>query len=124
MRKLSKEVAFKQAGFTLIELVIVMVIIGILSAVAIISISDSTSQARIARQQATLGALKGAWGISYAQTQTAPTCIGVAAMMADPVCTGTAASGISCTGVTSADGASSAVFGCTYNASKPDITLP
>ena len=42
-------VALKQGGFSLIELVIVMVIIGILSSVAVISLSGTTNQARIAR---------------------------------------------------------------------------
>jgi prepilin-type N-terminal cleavage/methylation domain-containing protein len=116
-------VALKQGGFSLIELVIVMVIIGILSSVAVISLSGTTNQARIARQQATLGALKGAWGAAYAVNLAAPTCAQIAAQMLDPVCT-SAASGISCAGVSTADGAASAVFGCTEGTGKPSITMP
>lgn len=111
MNKLSNGLPARQSGFTLIELVIVMVIIGILGAVAIISLGNSASQARIAKQQATLGALKGAWGVAYATAKAGPTCAQVAAQMVDPACA--AAPAITCTGVTGADGTGSASFTCT-----------
>lgn len=55
-----------QRGFTLIELVMVIVILGILSAVAIPKFVDLSSDAKLAALSGTAGALSSAASINYA----------------------------------------------------------
>ncbi len=57
-----------QRGFTLIELVIIIVILGIISAVAIPKYVDMVSEARKSATKGALGGLRSAVSIYYANT--------------------------------------------------------
>jgi MSHA pilin protein MshA len=83
-----------QAGFTLIELVVVIVILGILAAVAMPKFADLSGEATTAAKAGTSGAVKSAHAILVAQKTAAgkvltfPTVTELAAGMNPP---GTAA---------------------------------
>ena len=59
-----------QKGFTLIELIIVIAIIGILAAIAIPKFVDLTGQAKVSATKGALGAVRSALAIRYAQSAT------------------------------------------------------
>ena len=55
----------KQRGFTLIELIVVIVILGILAVAALPRYSDLTTDARIAKMNGMLGSLKAASAMAH-----------------------------------------------------------
>ncbi|MBF0170180.1 MAG: prepilin-type N-terminal cleavage/methylation domain-containing protein [Nitrospinae bacterium] len=88
-----------QGGFTLIELIMVIVILGVLSAVAIPKYVDLQAEARSSTADGVLGAAASACAINYAAVQTkspAPAIIADCATLAGAMAT---------SGVTIADGA-------------------
>ena len=62
----------KTNGFTLIEIVVVMVLIAILAVVAVPKYLDLTQEAKIASTQAALGAVRSALHITYAERAIDP----------------------------------------------------
>lgn len=74
MKNLTKTVKRNaQAGFTLIELIIVIVVIGILAAIAIPRFTDLTDSAKHAALQAVAANLNTAATVSYAKAKSAGT---------------------------------------------------
>ncbi|UZX15748.1 prepilin-type N-terminal cleavage/methylation domain-containing protein [Thermus sp. PS18] len=64
----------KAKGFTLIELAIVIVIIGILVAIAVPRFVDLTGQANQANVEATAASVRSAYAIATVQAKGVPTC--------------------------------------------------
>lgn len=110
--KLKKRNKAVQSGFTLVELIIVIVIVGIMAAVAIPKLANTSAAAYESVQDATLGALKSAWSTAYAVKKSAPTMDEIAAQMSDPVCTSNIDK-FTCANVKFNDGTGLAVFTAT-----------
>ena len=71
----------KQAGFTLIELIMVIVILGVLSAFALPRFADLGGNARTASINGLAGTIKAAANIAHAQSLAAGSASGAAAVL-------------------------------------------
>ena len=69
----------RRKGFTLIELVMIIAIIGILAAVAIPRFIDLTNQAEQAAEEGVVGAVRSGIYTSYAQNRAFPAALDAAA---------------------------------------------
>lgn len=61
----------KEAGFTFIEIIVVLVIIGIIAAIAVPKFVDLTGDAETAAAEGTLGAMQSATSLAFAKHRAA-----------------------------------------------------
>ena len=73
MLQLFRKRLSNRKGFTLVELLVVISIIGILSAIAVPKFQNATNAAKIAKIQADLRTIDSAMAVYYAQNSAYPT---------------------------------------------------
>lgn len=71
---------FERRGFTLIELIMIIVILGILAAVAIPKYYDLTNDAKVAAEKGVLGGVRAGIMTYYAQNKAYPGSLDAAAV--------------------------------------------
>jgi prepilin-type N-terminal cleavage/methylation domain-containing protein len=113
-----------QAGFTMIELIVVIVILGVLAAVAMPKFVDVSSEAKAAALKGVAGAATSAMNVNYGARKVAPAkgvavdnCDDVASVMQGGLPTGytvtaaaiAAEASVSCT-LTQTDGGATSTF--------------
>lgn len=76
----------KSQGFTLIELVAVIVILGILAAVAVPRFFNLSNEAKQSALNATVGSIESASTLNYAAYQVSPTSTGAIALKSGSAC--------------------------------------
>jgi len=77
------------SGFTLVELVLILVIIGLLSAVAIPRYIDSNNEKQMSEKNFINGSVRTAWVVAKADTRQAPTVTMIAAYVQSEKATAT-----------------------------------